>query len=287
MSNEVQTTGSNLPANPEALLSGLANMNRVADQDASGQFMNFKKGNYVYGAESIDVEEASLWAVNPNSFIHGYQAWGNKKLLEEQIAGMNEPPIQKSNLQTHMYVHPETGTEVAAKWAPYRGFVLVCVSGEDEGVQCLFATSSVGGKGAVDKLVSAIVGHVREDPGTPVAIIELGTDSYTHKEHGEIFFPIFEVVEWADMDATEVPDSEDEPEGAAEGETSEADEAEAEARANADAIKAEAEAAEAAKAAKAAKAEEVKPARSRRGRGAAKAEPEKTEQVRTRRRRGV
>lgn len=270
MGNGLQTTGGNLPANPEEILSGLENMGRVADQDTSGQFMNFKKGNYVYGAESLDVEEGSLWAVNPNSFLHGYQAWGNKKLLEERIAGQSDPPIRKADLPVHMYTHPETGTEVAAKWAPYRGFVLVCVSGEDEGVQCLFATSSVGGKSAVDKLVGAIVDHFREDPGTPVAIIELRSDSYKHKEHGEIFFPVFKVDEWADMEATEVPDSDDEPEGA------EPDETEAEARAEAEA---EAEAST--------KAPEEKPARSRRGRGAAKAEPAKTEQVRTRRRRGA
>ena len=281
MGNAVQTTGSNLPANPEDLLSGLENMRRVADQDTSGQFMNFKKGKYVYGAEAIDVEPGALWAVNPNSFIHGYQAWGNKKLLEERIAGQSDPPIRKADLPIHMYTHPETGTEVAAKWAPYRGFVLVCVSGEDEGVQCLFATSSVGGKSAVDKLVGAIVDHFREDPGTPVAIIELGTDSYMHKEHGEIFFPVFKVDEWADMDATEVPDFDDElenegPAGADANPSSEdPDIVNSETLANDENGTTP--------------AEEVKPARSRRGRKRvdAEAEPAKTEQVRTRRRRGA
>ena len=278
MSNAVQTTGSNLPANPGDLLSGLANMGHVANQDASGgkgQFMKFAKGAYSYGPESIDVEDGSLWAVNPNSFVHGYQAWGDGELLEEQVAGMNEPPIVKSALQTHIYVHPETQTEVAAKWNPYRGFVLVCVSGEDEGVQCFLSGTSMGLKNAVDTLVSAIVEHVGEDPGTPVAIIELKEDSYKHKKWGKIHTPVFDVVEWADMEATEVPDSEPEPEGASE------------ALHGSGAVDAEnVEAAGVAEAEKAADAAE-KPARSRRGRKSvnAEAEPEKTEQKRTRRRR--
>ena len=279
MSNAVQTTGNSLPANPEALLSGLANMGRVADLDASGGkglFLKFAKGVYVYGPESIDVEEASLWAVNPNSFVHGYQAWGDGELLEEQVAGMNEPPVVKSALQTHTYIHPEAGTEVVAKWNPYRGFILVCVSGEDEGIQCFISGTSMGLKNAVDTLVSAIVEHVSEDPGTPVAIIELKEDSYKHKKWGKIHTPVFEVVEWADMEATEIPEPEDgpgpepEPVGPVEPNATEAE------------MRAEAEAAEAE-----AKAAEAKPARSRRGRGAAKAEPEKTEQKRTRRRRGA
>ena len=284
MSSEVQTMGSNLPANPEALLSGLANMGHVANQDASGgrgQFMKFAKGAYSYGPESIDVEEASLWAVNPKSFVHGYQAWGDGELLEEQVAGMNEPPIVKSNLATHMYIHPEAGTEVKAKWNPYRGFVLVCASGEDEGVQCFISGTSMGLKNAVDTLVGAIVEHVGEDPGTPVAIIELKVDSYEHKKWGKTFVPIFDVVEWADMEATEVPDFDDElenegPAGADANPSSEdPDIVNSETLANDENGTTP--------------AEEVKPARSRRGRKRvdAEAEPAKTEQVRTRRRRGA
>ena len=186
MSNAVATTSNNLPANPEALLSGLANMGRVADQDASGgkgQFMKFtKEGDYVYGPETLEVEEGSLWAVNPNSFVHGYQAWGDAELLEEVVAEMSELPIVKSSLQTHMYIHPESKTEVAAQWKPYRGFVLVGVSGEDEGVQCFLSSTSMGLKDAVDDLVTAIVNHVSEDPGTPVPIIELKNGHYKHKK---------------------------------------------------------------------------------------------------------
>lgn len=212
--NELAPAGSSLPTNPADLLSGLQNMGAVATIDETGgkgHFMKFVKGDYFYGADSTDIEEGSLWAVNPGSFVHGYQAWGDGELLGEEMASMQEAPIVKSNLPVYSYKHPETGTEATAEWKPLRGFILVCTNGEDEREQCFLSGTSLGLKNAVDGLVQEVVDHMGEDPGTPVPIVSLGSDSYKHKKWGVIDFPVFKVVDWATMDATVVPE-EDSPE---------------------------------------------------------------------------
>jgi hypothetical protein len=42
-----------------------------------------KTGHWVFGADQTEVEEGSLWAANPFSFVHGYIAWGNGEVLAE------------------------------------------------------------------------------------------------------------------------------------------------------------------------------------------------------------
>lgn len=124
---------------------------------------------------------------------------------------MQEAPIVKSNLPIYSYVHKDTQTEVDAKWAPLRGFILVCVNGEDEGVQCFISGSSVGFNNAANGLVEDVVEQVRVNPATPVPIVELKSDSYKHNEYGIVIFPVFNITEWATMDATVVPDTEEDP----------------------------------------------------------------------------
>jgi hypothetical protein len=36
-----------------------------------------RTGHWVFGADQTEVEDGSLWAVNPFSFVHGYIAWGD------------------------------------------------------------------------------------------------------------------------------------------------------------------------------------------------------------------
>lgn len=207
MSSEVATRGNNLPANPSDLLAGLQNQQVTASADpgggSGGLFMNFRKGKYSIGPERLKVEAGSQWAVNPSSFVLGYHAWSDaSELLGQSVAGINQPPIIKSSLP-----------DVGADWDVYREFTLVCVSGEDSGVQCSFGKTSLGFRKAAEKLLGEVIAQLGTDPGNPVALIELKIDSYEHsdKKIGEVFNPIFEVVGWADMEATSVPED-NEPE---------------------------------------------------------------------------
>ncbi len=42
-----------------------------------------KTGHWVFGADQTEVEDDSLWAINPFSFVHGFIAWGDGEVLGE------------------------------------------------------------------------------------------------------------------------------------------------------------------------------------------------------------
>ena len=50
-----------------------------------------KTGHWVYGADQTPIEDGSLWAVNPFSFVHGYIAWGDGVVLGERMTSISNP----------------------------------------------------------------------------------------------------------------------------------------------------------------------------------------------------
>jgi hypothetical protein len=53
-------------------------------------------------------------------------------------------------------------------------------------------------------LAVAIATQVDKDQATPVPVVELGKEHYTHKSYGRIYTPVFKVVEWVGMDGDAV-----------------------------------------------------------------------------------
>lgn len=215
----MQNTASSLPVEVSDILSGIENLKNASRGDGSGEkgaFMKFTKGVYSYGSDGIEPEEGSKWAVNPRSFLHGFQCWGPGKLLGEEIANMGGAPINKNGLAVHTFIDPEeedeTKAEKVAPWKPYRAFELVCTNGEDKGQACILGSTSKGMITAVNGLITDLAKHLKDDAGTPVAVIELNGDSYKHTTWGKTHIPVFEILEWVSMDAVTVSDSDDEPE---------------------------------------------------------------------------
>ena len=150
---------------------------------------------WLYGADNVQVEEASTWAVNPFSFQSGWVCWadpkknGNRreKLGEVMSSIASPPPCPTID-------HAARGGE----WKEQFGFALVCVAGEDAGTEVVYQTDSYGGKQAFD----AVYGEVsnRPSPEHCFPIVELLFDSYTNKAYGKkVYAPIFEVKDWANM----------------------------------------------------------------------------------------
>lgn len=158
-----------------------------------------KDGEWVYGADNTEVEEGSLWAVNPFSMKMGFIAWGPEgsasegTVLGEQMALINDDPIQRGNL-------PDVGGE----WTPCVSFELVCLNGEDKGTHTLFKTNSVGGKRAFADMMQLIAAAMDDPEGKCVPIIQLDCDSYPHKKYGKIYTPVFDVKKWVMPDAEEL-----------------------------------------------------------------------------------
>lgn len=149
-----------------------------------------KRGDWVFGADQTEVDDGTLWAVNPFSFVHGFIAWGDGEVLGEKMVSVSQPL-------------PEMEPAPAGAkrgWETQVGMSLKCISGPDNGLEVRYNVTSVGGKRAVQGLAVAIAQQVESDQNKPVPVVTLKRDHYTHKSYGKIYTPVFEVQEWMSMD---------------------------------------------------------------------------------------
>lgn len=194
MTNLVKFANAGLPVTAASVASMAAALRKTAAEvGLSGGVAILKMdktGTWVFGADQTEVQEGSQWAVNPLSFTHGVIAWGEGEVLGEKMVPVQAPL-------------PELDAAPAGSkrgWEMQIGFSLQCLNGEDEGLDVRFATTSVGGKRAVQELAVAIAEQVEKDQSTPVPVVELLNDSYKHKQYGKVYTPIFEVKRWISMD---------------------------------------------------------------------------------------
>jgi hypothetical protein len=149
-----------------------------------------KTGHWVFGADQTEAEADSTWAVNPFSFIHGFIAWGDGEVLGEKMVSVSQPLPEM-----------EAAPPGAKRgWETQVGMSLKCLSGEDNGLEARFSSTSVGGKKAVQTLAVAIANQVEADQTKPVPVVRLKKDHYSHKSYGKIYTPVFEIVEWVGME---------------------------------------------------------------------------------------
>ena len=189
MSNLVSFKSANLPS-----VQSLSTALRAIQLDTGSTGTVFlkmdKTGAWVFGADSTEIDDDSTWAINPFSFIHGYIAWGDGETLGEKMVSVAEPL-------------PEVGPAPdGAKmgWQQQVGFNLKCLSGQDEGMEARFTTTSFGGKRFVQELAMAIAAQVDKDSSKPVPVVKLDKSHYAHKAYGKIMVPTYKLIEWVSMD---------------------------------------------------------------------------------------
>jgi hypothetical protein len=162
-----------------------------------------KAGHWVFGADQTEVEDDSRWAINPFSFVHGYICWGDREVLAEKMASVSQPL-------------PELDPAPAGAkkgWEKQVGLSLRCMSGDDKDLEARYATTSVGGKRAVQDLAVAIAEQAEKDADKVVPIVKLKKDHYQHKSYGRINTPVFEILEWVSLNGgnSAVEEDADEP----------------------------------------------------------------------------
>jgi len=191
MSSLVTFSQANLPA-VSTLTTALRKLDAEVGPTGVAILKMDKTGHWVFGADQTEVEDDSTWAINPFSFVHGFIAWGDGEVLGEKMVSVAEPL-------------PELDAAPGGAkngWQKQVGLSLKCTNGEDEGLECRYATTSVGGVRSVQTLAVTIATQVDKDPTKPVAIVRLKKDHYQHKSYGKIYTPVFEVVEWVSMDGS-------------------------------------------------------------------------------------
>lgn len=191
MSNIVTFAGSNLPT-VASLSESLRKLETTAGLVGIAILKMDRTGHWVFGADQTEVEDDTRWAVNPFSFVKGFIAWGDGEVLGEKMVpvGAEEPELDAA----------PPGAKKG--WEPQVGISLKCLSGQDNGLEVRFTTTSVGGRRAVHDLAMSIKHQIdKVDESKPVPVVYLKNAHYQHKSYGKIFTPMFESVEWVSMDA--------------------------------------------------------------------------------------
>lgn len=184
----------------KGLKQGIQNVKSTIMVKGGDPFLRLgKDGNWVYGQEDIEVEGKSHWAANPLSIQHGWIAWNRDKgadnsggPLGEVMVGLGHPLPPKSSLQ-----------DVGHDWDQQISIMMKCLDGTGKGEQVLYKTASVGGVGAMDKLIGAIDIKLAEDTDAVVPILSLDSDSYKHPTYGKIYFPVLTITGWMTLDGVE------------------------------------------------------------------------------------
>ena len=191
MTNEVsKTNGTTLSADFAArLMSGIAESRAATTLTGGKFFLRFlKDGSWVYGQANDEVQEDAQWAVNIMSLSHGWVCWVDGAKAGEVMTSMTKP----------MPPCPEDINGVSYK--EQRGFELRGIGGDIDGTEVIHSMNSQGGLRAIDGLLAEIHKQLRRDPQHPCPVVTLGSDSYLHKQYGQTYPPIYDIVAWCDID---------------------------------------------------------------------------------------
>lgn len=192
--NQVEVFGgvSGLPQTADDFLQALQTMVGGIQGGGGGPplLRLIKEGIFVYGQENIEVEEGSLWALNPASMEHGWACWDDGQLLGEQMVPFNLPQPRRDAL-------PDYGPD--REWKQQVSARMKCRTGEDVDVEVLYKGTSLGQRNAFKELIIKIMQRVKQDPGHFVPVVELNMDSYQHKKYGKTFFPVLDLYGFMSM----------------------------------------------------------------------------------------
>lgn len=201
--NDVAQTQNSAVSVLQNLRKGLTNVKQAVVVKGGDPFMRLlQDGTWVYGAENVEVETGSRWAVHPMSLMHGWVSWTDydaddkrsNEIVGEMMVPMTQPAPSADQLS-------DTGWP----WKQQLSIHLACVSGEDKGEQSVYKVTSEGGKRGISELIDAIMTQLDVDPKKPVPVITLDVDHYKHKKWGKTYVPSLNIVSWAAMDDTAPP----------------------------------------------------------------------------------
>lgn len=208
--------------NREDLQKSLSNaaMSMPVGGDKAYLKMDKGSGEWVYGQEETVVEPDSLWAVNPTSIKHGWVAWDTNAggaPVQEIMVPISRPLPAQDALPALPMGTPDrkTGRSEQLVYQRQQAIDLVCISGEDEGVQVEYKQSSVGAMKLFASVTNALLDQLGKDPDRIVPVGKLTADQYKHKQYGKIYNPIFQITEWRTIDDTSPADEPDDEPAAA------------------------------------------------------------------------
>src|SRR5690606_30092879 len=103
--NAIAPRASNAVASLSSLKSGLQNVASTIVTAGGDPFLRLlTDGTWVYGADNVEVQEGSLWALNPFSIMHGWVSWTDHpgKQANEIVGEVMVPAGQPLPAQTEL-----------------------------------------------------------------------------------------------------------------------------------------------------------------------------------------
>lgn len=202
MTTDIANTSDSLPANAAALAGGLAASANLASSGRRLFLKMEKSGHWVYGANDDPVDAESLFAVNPNSFVHGWICWGDQGTA--QNPGPKKGTRCGETMVSATLPLPECPAAIEdATWSKQFGLQLQGYEGEELDMEFSWNANSVGGARAYGDLLNALVKRITDGHEAYCPIIELGSESYKHKQYGKLYNPTMEVVGWMTIEGVE------------------------------------------------------------------------------------
>jgi hypothetical protein len=163
-----------------------------------GTLLRFSKGDFLAGAEAVDVPLGTKLVAVMDSLTIGWVDWRDSKPIDQRVGLVIDgfQPPRRSDLGDLDREVWERDSEGKPR-DPWQ-FTNYLVMREVETSEVYtFATSSKGGLGAIGELSKVYGKNLRQRPDD-YPIVELDVGSYQHRDRslGRIKFPIFKVVGW-------------------------------------------------------------------------------------------
>lgn len=168
-------------------------------QDAAsggGDFLKFSKVEWQKGQNNEEVPMGTKLAACIEELSIGWIRWGDGKPVERRfglLASGYKPETRDALGHTDQDLW-ETDKE-GKPIDPWSFTNELPVADPDTGEQMTISMSSKGGIGAMGNLCKAYARERAARVGS-TPIIELGRDSYIHREYGKLYVPVMTIADW-------------------------------------------------------------------------------------------
>jgi hypothetical protein len=182
----------------QQMLTGLVEVRATTVLEAGGGKPILKMpegGIWLFGQDDAPVQEGSHWCINVKTMRWGWGVW-----TEED--GKNRKHVVDASVWQPM---PPRPMSVGGKtFSNHFSFDLVCLDGEDEGVEVSYGANTFGIAKAFPKLRDAIIAQLQRDPAYPCPVVTLSSETYRNN-YGQQYNPIFNITGWADLGGNLAP----------------------------------------------------------------------------------
>lgn len=165
-------------------------------------------GDWIFGQDETALHKTDLLAINPASFKHGYIAFDDKGIAEDDEGNPAEillPIVQplpyRDELPRLAEPRQSKRSKRTPKWQDQLALDLIVVDGKNKGAEMVYKPTSVGGLRMCAKLFGEIARRVDAGESEIVPLVELDASSYYNRTwNKDVAVPEHHIVEWKDFD---------------------------------------------------------------------------------------